>query len=263
MAKALKSVLLTRPAGTNEEMAGDLERQGIEVFLSPLLKIERLPCQIGSAETYRGIIVTSANAVRVLQMEPAVCEGLKHLPVYAVGAQTQYALFQAGFREIHTGAGDGHALVDYIVQNEALSEKPFLYLRAQHAAVPVETLLSQKGILTHPVRIYTTRKMEALDAAAENALRTGALDAVLLYSKRTAETFIELLNEKGLLERLRPVDILCISKSVQAYIKRFERVIGDGHIHCAPRPDKSGVQLLLNELYGLEVNNEQSKEDDI
>ena len=69
-----------------ERTAAALEALGHEVLVAPLMRIE--PVAADLAGTWSAIVITSANA---LQAVPATADGVKPLPVFAVGDRSAEA----------------------------------------------------------------------------------------------------------------------------------------------------------------------------
>jgi len=79
------AVLVTRPHPDNEATARALRERGFEVVLAPMLRYEQVPLDEPLEADLAGVIVTSANALRVVAGELAE---LAALPLFAVGNHT-------------------------------------------------------------------------------------------------------------------------------------------------------------------------------
>ena len=60
------AVLVTRPAPDNEATAEALRQRGFEPMLAPMLVFQALPFQIADNRDFRGLILTSTNALRAI-----------------------------------------------------------------------------------------------------------------------------------------------------------------------------------------------------
>ena len=97
-------VLVTRPGTDAERTAEALRRQGHAVTLTPLLTIEPVMDADLGAGPYAAVVMTSANAARVIARHRGRDEILG-LPVYTVGRHTAQAAAEAGFAEIESADG--------------------------------------------------------------------------------------------------------------------------------------------------------------
>src|SRR5690242_10519772 len=95
-------VLVTRPLPDGERTAAALRARGYDVLLVPLMQVRPVPA--GVSGNWSAVIVTSANALRVVPAEQIA--SLLALPVYAVGQRSADAARELGFREVRTPNGD-------------------------------------------------------------------------------------------------------------------------------------------------------------
>jgi len=116
------AVLVTRPAPDNERSAEVLRALGFQVLLAPMLVFETLPfqCDAGFA---RGVLLTSANAVRAMIDHPAMLH-LRALPVFAVGETTAIAARAAGFDDVRAAGGDAVSLLAMVTATVPPGEQP-------------------------------------------------------------------------------------------------------------------------------------------
>src|SRR5262245_11738309 len=125
------AVLVTRPAPDNAATARALLVRGFEPMLAPMLTFQALPFQIEWTREFRGLILTSTNALRAIAASPDLAR-LQGLAVYAVGNRTAEAARQAGFANVHAADGDASALRELIAAKspEKRGASPLLYLAA-------------------------------------------------------------------------------------------------------------------------------------
>ena len=85
------AVLVTRPAPDNDATADALRGRAFEPLLAPMLTFRALRFQIEEGREFRGLILTSANAMRALAASPQLAR-VQGLPVFAVGERTTRAV---------------------------------------------------------------------------------------------------------------------------------------------------------------------------
>ena len=165
-------LLVLRPQPGADATAARARALGLEPVVAPLFEIVGREWTLPE-QSFDGIMLTSANAARMLGTPPA---GLSGSPVWAVGAKTGAAARAAGFTTVHDGDRDVAALV------------------AQAAAAGVRSLLHLAGedrtdFDPGPLRIETRVVYASVPVEPCPALPEGV---ALLHSARAARRFREL-----------------------------------------------------------------------
>lgn len=229
-------VLVTRPLPEGERTAAALRAKGHEVMLAPLMQVRPVPAALTG--NWSAVIITSANAVRALtaaQLAP-----LLKLPLYAVGERSADAARTAGFREVRTAQGNAEALIHLIGERYANESAPHLYLAGIDRAADIESALDGKGIKVATVEVYRTMTIgfppELLTAIEQNKL-----DAVLHFSRRSAENFVTGGKTAGLVASVLALRHLCLSAQVAEPLA----VAGARNVAISHRPDEASLLALL------------------
>ena len=200
-------MLVTRPEDQAADTVRLLRERGDEPLLDPLLRIERMPPPTGVPAGTAALAVTSANAV------PALAAIGAGLPVFAVGRATARALHEAGRPPAAVAGGDGVDLARTLAA--ALPAGAIVLHVAGHDVRPgLAEELAATGLLYRRVTVYAAVAAERLAPATEAALGAGTLDAVLLFSPRTAALFATLVRGAGLAPRLGGTVAACLSEAV-------------------------------------------------
>ncbi|MDG1691454.1 MAG: uroporphyrinogen-III synthase [Alphaproteobacteria bacterium] len=214
-------LLVTRPPMDAAPLAEQLAAMGHDVVLSPLIDIEleagdadHIHSVLTAPAAFGGLAFTSANGVRALmahlthiiktaQKEDAPqLENIKHkdliaawqqLPAFAVGPQTAAILRAAQFQNIHQADGDLPALVKTIAAHYE-GGAPLLHSAGRDRAGDLAGLLESQNINCARAVLYRAQAAKAFSAAAQAALEdtTAPIDAVVLYSQRSADIFCAL-----------------------------------------------------------------------
>jgi uroporphyrinogen-III synthase len=234
-------VLVTRPLPEGARTATALRERGHDVLLAPLMQVRPVPAVLTG--TWSAVIVTSANAPRALT--PSQLGPLLALPLYAVGERSAQAARAAGFREVRTPHGDADALMHLIAERYANESAPYLYLAGEHRAADIEGALAARGIKVKTVVVYrnitTGFPPELFDAVEKRAL-----DAVLHFSRRSAENFVAGAKAAGLLAQALTPKHLCLSAQVAEPLQ----AAGAGQVAIARRPDETALLELLSHPAG-------------
>jgi uroporphyrinogen-III synthase len=210
------AVLVTRPEPDNQITAAALRARGYEVLLAPMLVTQPLAFQLDAGANYRGIIVTSANALRVIARHPLL-QTLLGLPVFAVGDHTAQTASETGFTDVISADGDAVALRRLIVARSATPPKAdtaLLYLAADETSRDLAADLASAKIQVATHKVYRTVAVTTVPAGTEAAFAANTVDAVLHYSRRSALAFVAAVRASGLEISALAVPQCCLSDAV-------------------------------------------------
>jgi uroporphyrinogen-III synthase len=224
-------IVVTRPQADGERTATVLEALGHEVLVAPLMRIE--PVAVALAGTWSAIVITSANA-----LQAAAAPELKSLPMFAVGSRTAEAARQAGFAVVSAANGDTKDLVRLIAARSAGAKAPLLYLAGEDRAGDLVAELATQGIRAQMKIVYRA-VAEPFPTVLAAALDAGDVDAVLHFSRRSAELFVHGAKAAGVAGPAEDVRHLCLSAQVA------EPLAGASQIAIAPRPEEAALIALL------------------
>lgn len=203
-------VAVTRPEEDAGPLTARLEAMGHEVVMAPLLTIRPRDGVAIPDLHWQAIAVTSANGIRALP--PG--HHLTSFRTLTVGPQSLKAARAAGFNaEAHGGDVDG--LAAFIRAELDPAAGPILYLSGAETAGDLEAQLAAAGFGCRRVVLYDAAPAHSL-GAVEGALREGSLDAVLLYSPRSARIWRGLVEAAGLADQASRLSHLCLSRNVAA-----------------------------------------------
>ncbi|MGE0254582.1 MAG: uroporphyrinogen-III synthase [Alphaproteobacteria bacterium] len=202
--------LVTRPAEDAARTAAGLAAHGVDGVLAPLLEIEPVAGRGVDLAGVRALLVTSANGARAL----AAATERRDLLVLAVGDASARTAREAGFRAVEAAGGDVDSLAALVRTRLAPHEGALLHVAGRERAGDLVALLAPDGFTVWRAVLYRARPVEALPDAAAVALRDETLDAVLLYSPRTAGTFVRLVCAAGLAPSCARLAAICLSEAV-------------------------------------------------
>jgi uroporphyrinogen-III synthase len=228
-------VAITRPQAEGERSAKVLRAQGHDVVLAPLMRIE--PIRADLSGIWSGVAITSANApVAVAAVDAGA---LLNLPLFAVGARSADAARAAGFTNVVSADGDVQDLARLITDRHR-DKAPLLYLAGEDRAADLVGELARHGIKAE-MRIVYRAVTAPFPPALIDALRAKALAAVLHYSRRSAENFIEGARDAGIEREALTVRQLCLSAQVAAPLQ----TAGARNVAVATQPDEASLIELL------------------
>jgi uroporphyrinogen-III synthase len=212
-------VLVTRPAPDSEATAEALRRRGFEPMLAPMLVFQAMPFQIEPSRDFRGLILTSTNALRAIADHPL--PRLQGLPVFAVGARTAQAAREAGFRDIRAAEGDAASLRELIAASapERRGVAPLLYLCATDVSRDLGGELGLRGINVVAIPVYRMVLLDDFTESVRAAFARQAIEAVLHYSRRSALAFIAATRRTGLEISALALPQICLSETIAATLR--------------------------------------------
>ena len=181
-------LIVTRPEPDASATAELLRARGHAVDVVPLLRVETVVGADLGAGPWGGIVITSANATRAIAAHPRMRE-LVGRPVFAVGRRSAEAARAVGFAHVASADGDARDLVR-LVAARADRNVPLLYLAGEDRAADLESELAAHGVALATVVVYRALAEPSLPPAIRAALAAGAIDGVLHYSRRSADTFV-------------------------------------------------------------------------
>ncbi len=233
--------LVTRPIDDADGLADKLRLRGHKVTVDPLLSIEFYPEAPVTRTGLQALLVTSANGLRAVLGRSDFPEWLK-LPLFAVGPTTAAMARQAGFVHVYEASGDVVALTQLVKQELATDGGPLLHIAGTVSAGDLKGALKTEGFWVERVVLYEARAAEALSPETVEGLRGGAIRAVLLYSKRSAEIFADLCAQAGLQSALFKVNAYCLSANAAAPLQG----VGLQAIHIASAPNETDLLALID-----------------
>ena len=235
----MSRLLITRPLEDAEPLAARLEALGHQTLIEPLLEIDYLEAPLPALEAFQALLFTSANGVRAFVRQ----SGARGLPVFAVGNATAAAALASGFTRVESADGDVEALARLVIGRCRPGDGGLLQIAATERAGDLAGRLTAAGFSVRRLVGYQARPAAALSPASVAALTAGTLDAVLLYSPRTARALAGLLAAAGLSEFGRSLDALCLSDAVAAAAGG----VPWKSVRVAARPDQ---EALLERILG-------------
>ena len=232
-------LLVTRPGTEAERTADILRARGHVVTVAPVLKVETIADAGFGAGPYAAIVMTSANAARVIAGHERRAELLR-LPVFTVGRHTAEAVRAAGLDDVISADGGAPELVRLIAAKLQGSGASLLYFAAQERSSDLAGALKAYGIAVETVVVYRTVPSPGLAQDLRAVLDDG-LDGVLHYSRRSAETLLRLAERAGARDAVLGLAHYCLSEEVA----RPLRAAGAARVQVGTDPDETALLGLI------------------
>ena len=236
-------ILITRPQADAAELAAILAARGIESTVEPLLTIRPETAPAIQLDNVQALLFTSANGIRCF----AAVNPRRDLKVFAVGDNSAAAARAAGFSQVESAAGDVESLARLVTDRLHPRDGKLLHAAGAHLAGDLRGQLQAAGFVVERVVLYHAEPATALSHASVMNLRLGGIDAVALFSPRTARLFKELWRQTsdqaglGSGAGLGDAMALCLSRAVAEEIGD----LGWKSIEIAETPDRAGMLALI------------------
>lgn len=253
-------ILITRPQEDAAELAAILAARGIESTVEPLLTIRPEEAPVIQLDNVQALLFTSANGIRCF----AAVNARRDFKVFAVGDNSASEARAAGFSQVESAAGDVESLARLVTDRLHPRDGKLLHAAGATLAGDLRGQLQAAGFVVERVVLYHAEPATALSHATVMNLRLGGIDAVALFSPRTARLFKELWRQTS--EQAAPdgvaglgdVTALCLSRAVAAEIDG----LGWRRVAMAETPDRAGMlALIAREMEKGEAAMAESSED--
>jgi uroporphyrinogen-III synthase len=217
------AVLVTRPAPDHEATAAALRDKGIEAIMAPLMRCEAVAFADDGAD-YAGVIVTSANALRAIEHHP-VRARLLALPLFTVGEHSAAAAKAAGVGKVviskSKAARNAAQLAELVSRhfNGAVPPQPLLYLAGAEITRDVGADLTARGFPVVTRTVYRMAPLAHLPKVALDAFAAGRIEAVLHYSRRSAQAFLAAARIEGVEISALALPHCCLSDAIAEVLR--------------------------------------------
>ena len=211
------NILITRPLIDAEDLMGKLFSLGHKIIHIPTLKVKPITNQECDAKNYDAFIFTSANAIRNLRL---LNEDKKKL-CFCVGSITEKIVRQKGYSNTISAGGNVNALKNIILNSDFDKRKKIAYFCGDYIATDLDLDLRREGYFIDKVINYSSEKIIDLNNENEKILNNHPPDIIFVYSKRSAESFVELVKKYTLNGLMTGSRVLCISEKVLNVFKQL------------------------------------------
>jgi uroporphyrinogen-III synthase len=236
----MRTVLVTRPEPGASKTSERLLGYGFSPLVLPLTQIVPVRVRRPSGK-FDAVAATSANALR--QLPDRVMQLLLDLPCFVVGDATAAIARARGFQTVTAGDGDGVSLAQTIIE-ECCTGARILYLAGRVRAPEFERTLRDAGIHHRTLQTYDTVSVTYTGEFLTKFFGQAAVDDCLLYSRRSAEAFLQLSTRADVAGLFKRTEVFCLSPRVADALSGCEKAL----IHVAAKPDEDALFALLQRV---------------
>ena len=205
------NILITRPLIDAEDLMGKIFSLGHKIIHIPTLKISSAKTDPVDANQYNAFIFTSTNAIRDVK----VIKQDKSKLCFCVGAITEKIARMSGYNNTVSAGGTVNALKNLIINSSQINEKSKIaYFCGDNISYDLDLELKREGIKINKIINYTSEKITDLNEENKKIIESHPPDIILVYSIRSAQSFIEIVKNYSLYPVMTESTVMCISKKV-------------------------------------------------
>ena len=211
-------ILLTRPLEDCSEMIIKFKSLGHQVSHLPLLNIEKIDYEQINFSDYKGIIFTSANAVKYLDHKNID----KNLLCFCVGSATEKKARSAGFQNVIAAEGNVGNLKELILQNFDQKDGQLIYISGETISVDLDRQLINEGYSVKRIVNYKTIYNQKFDDNFVRELMLKIPDMVYIYSQNSASSFLNFIKINQSESLWMNTNLMCIGEKTSSILNEIK-----------------------------------------
>ena len=211
-------ILLTRPLEDCSELILKFKSLGHQVSHLPLLNIEKTNYEEINFFDYGGIIFTSANAIKFIDLKKID----KNIICFCVGGATEKKARNVGFQNTVTAEGNVSNLKELILQNYDLKNKPLLYISGEKISANLDEQLINEGYNIKRIINYRVSHNQKFDEKFVNELKIKIPDLVYVYSQNSASSLLNFIKIHQTENIWMNTNLMCIGEKTSSILNEIK-----------------------------------------
>ena len=211
-------ILLTRPLEDCSEIIQKFQSLGHNVSHLPLIKVDRVNYDSSIFSDFKGIIFTSANAIKFLETKKIN----KNLFCFCVGVATEKKARSCGFQNVIAADGNVENLKELILQNFDKKQGKLIYVSGKKISINLDQQLLSEGYDIRRVINYSAIHNEKFDENFIKSLKSNMPDIVFVYSQNSAESFLKFIKVYQSENLWMNTNLMCISEKTSSILNEIK-----------------------------------------
>jgi len=211
-------ILFTRPLEDSHEMILKFQSLGHEISHLPLINIEALKYEPLNYSEFKGIIFTSSNAIKFLDIKSIE----KKTTCFCVGSATEKKARSVGFQNVFAADGNVNNLKELILQNFDPSEGKLLYVSGEIISSNLDQELISNGYTIERVINYKAKPIEKYDEDFIEKLKLKMPEIVYIYSQNSAINFLKMIKNYQLETLWMNTNLMCIGEKTSSILNEIK-----------------------------------------
>ena len=211
-------ILLTRPLEDSQDLILRFQKLGHEISHMPLAKIEKKKYEVINFSDYKGIIFTSSNAIKFLDIKLID----KKINCFCVGNQTEKKARSIGFLNVYSAEGNVRNLKELILQNYNSSDGKLLYVSGEQISTNLDQELIAEGYSVKRIINYVSQPIENINEAFINNLKLKMPEIVFVYSPNSAINFLNIIKNYQLVDLWMNTNLMCLGEKTSSVLNEIK-----------------------------------------
>ena len=211
-------ILLTRPLEDCTEMIIKFKSLGHQVSHIPLLTIDKVDYEQINFLDFKGIIFTSANSIKFLNLKSID----KNLLCFCVGGATEKKARSAGFQNVIAAEGNVENLKELILQSFNQKDGNLIYISGETVSVDLDQQLLKEGYNIKRVINYKTIHNQNFNDKFVNELKLKMPDMVYVYSQNSALSLLNFIKMHQSESLWMNTNLMCIGEKTSSILNEIK-----------------------------------------
>ncbi|MDA9105301.1 uroporphyrinogen-III synthase [Candidatus Pelagibacter sp.] len=211
-------ILFTRPLEDCHEMILKFQSLGHEISHLPLINIGGLKYEVPNYSEFKGIIFTSSNAIKFLDIKNID----KKLKCFCVGDATEKKARSAGFQNVFAAEGNVNNLKELILQNFKPSEGKLIYISGEIISSDLDKELISNGYTIERLINYRANAIEKYDESFIEKLKLKMPEITYIYSQNSAINFLKVIKNYQLETLWMNTNLMCIGEKTSSILNEIK-----------------------------------------
>ena len=211
-------ILLTRPLEDCSEMILNFKSLGHQVSHLPLLIVEKVNYDLINFSSFGGIIFTSANAIKFLDLKSID----KKILCFCVGGATEKIARNNGFQNVIAAEGNVENLKELILQNFDKKDGSLIYISGETVSTDLDQQLLKVGYNVKRIVNYRTLHNKNFNEKFVTELKQKMPDIVYVYSQNSAASFLNYIKLQQLESLWMNTNLMCIGEKTSSILNEIK-----------------------------------------
>jgi len=211
-------ILLTRPLEDSHEIILKFQRLGHEISNMPLINIEGKSYEQLNFLDFKGIIFTSANAIKFFDIKPID----KKIICFCVGSATEKKARSCGFQNVVSADGNVNNLKELILQNYNSSNGKLLYVSGEIISNDLDQQLISEGYNVKRIVNYSAKPVEKFNETFIEKLKLKMPEIVYIYSQNSANSFLNFIKNYHFVDHWMDTNLMCIGEKTSLVLNEIK-----------------------------------------
>ena len=211
-------ILLTRQLEDCSELIIRLKQLGHIVSHLPLLTVEKVSYDSINFPNFGGIIFTSANAIKFLDLKSID----KKILCFCVGEATEKTARNNGFQNVIAAEGNVENLKELILQNFDKKDGSLIYISGETVSTDLDQQLLKVGYNVKRIVNYRTSHNKNLNEEFVMELKQKMPDIVYVYSQNSAASFLNYIKLQQLESLWMNTNLMCIGEKTSSILNEIK-----------------------------------------